>query len=54
MNFAKALENSGFSKDTISRWFNILVDESDYDKKDKKLILKHLEKLSKPPEDNRK
>ncbi len=53
-NFIRAIRGNNFSKDTISRWFNILVDKNDYENSDKKLILKHIEKLSKPPEDNEK
>ena len=54
--FAETIDQQEFSHQTIRRWFNKLVEKDDYDKKDKKAILKHLFKLNRkikiPPEDN--
>lgn len=54
--FAEAIKKRSFSKETIRRYFNKLVDKNEYDKKDKKDILKHLliltRKKSKAPEDD--
>jgi len=53
---AEAIDEQGFSRQTISKWFNKLVEKDDYDKKDRRAILKHLSKLSQeiktPLEDN--
>ncbi len=40
--FAMAVDEQGFIRETIARWFNVLVSKDDYDKKDKNAILKHL------------
>lgn len=46
--FAETIKGCGFSKQTIHRWFQKLVDKSDYAKNEKKEILAHLEGLSNP------
>lgn len=45
--FAEAIRKRGFSSQTISRWFNKLVDKNDYDKKEKKGIVMHFVQISK-------
>jgi hypothetical protein len=52
--FAEAVTNQSFSKDMISRWFNVLVDKSEYLKKEKREVIKHLMMLSKRAVDNEK
>jgi deoxyhypusine synthase len=44
--FARAISGQKFNKQTIHRWFKILVDKDDYCKKEKRKILIHLENLS--------
>ncbi len=44
--FSAAVHKQGFSKDRITRWFKKLVNEKDYDKKERKEILEWLEKHS--------
>ena len=46
--FARAIKGQGFNKQTIHRWFQKLVEKDDYEKKEKRAILAHLENLSKP------
>jgi len=46
--FSTAVMGQGFSKQTIHRWFQKLVDKSDYGRCEKKDILAHLENLSNP------
>ena len=46
--FARSIKGQGFNKQTIHRWFQKLVDKDDYEKKEKRAILAHLENLSKP------
>ncbi len=45
--FSLAISGKDFSKKTISRYFNRLVDNSDYPKREKKEILEWLFSLSK-------
>ena len=56
--FAEAVEGRNFSRQTIARYFNKLVDKDDYNSKEKKELLQHLFKLSqgnkKAAEDNQK
>lgn len=52
--FAEAVKNQHFSKQTISRWFGKLVEKDDFARCDKKKVIKHLEDLSNPTEDNQK
>lgn len=52
--FAQAIINQKFNSQAISRWFNKLVDKSDYDRRDKKSILAHLDQLTKHPEHDKK
>ncbi len=49
--FAEAIRGQGFSRQTIHRWFSILVHKNDYDSKDKRAILRNLERLSNRPEE---
>jgi len=49
---AMAIRGQGFTKKTISRWFQKLVDKDDYFQGDKKSILKHLELFTNPSEDH--
>ena len=44
--FAVAITGQKFSKESLHRWFNKLVEKDDYDKKDKRGIMKHLEDLT--------
>lgn len=48
MCFAEAIKEQGFSKQTIHRWFQKLVDKSDYAKGEKKGLLENLANLSSP------
>jgi uncharacterized protein with ATP-grasp and redox domains len=52
--FAEAITGQGFSRQKIHRWFNKLVEEDDYTKKEKKEILAYLESISKKVEENQK
>jgi hypothetical protein len=45
--FAEAVHGKGFSRKTIIRSFNSLVDKEDYAKNEKKEIIEHLVGLSK-------
>lgn len=49
---AMAIRGRGFTKKTISRWFQKLVEKDDYSQGDKKSILKHLELFSNPAEES--
>lgn len=44
--FAQAVVGQKFSRETIHRWFNKLVDKDDYAARDKKNILTNLESLT--------
>jgi len=44
--FVKTVKGREFSKQTISQYFNRLVDKDEYVKKDKKTLLKQLSELS--------
>ena len=44
--FSEAIKEQKFSKRIIYNWFTKLVNENDYDKKDKRIILHHLTDLS--------
>ena len=46
--FAEAVEEQGFSKQAISRWFNKLVEKDDYAREDKKAVLGFLISLANP------
>ena len=48
--FAEAVRKQNFSKKIIMKYFNGLVEKEDYDKADKKEIIKHLLSLSSNPE----
>jgi hypothetical protein len=43
--FAETVNGHKFSKQMVHRWFQKLVEKDDYDGKDKKAILRHLESL---------
>jgi len=43
---AEAVEDQNFSERTISKYFNALVEKDDYDKRDKKGLIKNLLSLS--------
>lgn len=45
-----AISGQNFSKEIITRWFNILVIKDDYSAKDKSEIIDQLVKLTKLPE----
>jgi flagellar motor component MotA len=45
--FAEAVKGRNFSKKIILRHFNALVEKDDYDKRDKKELIKNLLSLSK-------
>jgi hypothetical protein len=47
MCFAEAVRGKKFSRKTIVRYFNSLVDKEDYAKSEKKEILRFLAELSK-------
>ena len=47
--FNLAVEKQGFSKPTIARWFNKLVDKDDYSSSDKKDIFEFLYAIGKRP-----
>lgn len=44
--FAKAVTGGNFTKYTLNRWFNKLVDKDDYAIEDKQDVLKYLQVLS--------
>lgn len=46
VNFAAAVRGQAFSKDAMSRWFNKLVERDDYERSDKRLVLRHLVSVS--------
>ncbi len=52
--FAVAITGQNFSRQTIAKWFNKLVDKNDYGKNDKKAITAFLERLTKWLEDDQK
>lgn len=53
MCFAVAVTKRNFQESIISRWFSKLVDKDDYAKRDKREVLRHLQRLSKPTEENK-
>lgn len=54
MCFAEAVEGRRFSKRIIAFWFNKLVDKDDYDKRDKKELLRQLYPISNNAEESKK
>jgi len=52
--FYQAIQDQGFSRQTIHRWFNKLVEKDDYHKAEKKALLKHLEESVEDTDDNKK
>ncbi len=52
--FAEAVSKQKFSKQTIQRWFNRLVDKDDYAKSEKRETVDFLAKLSNSREDDKK
>lgn len=43
--FTEVIRGRGFSRQAIHRWFNKLVKKDDYDKSEKKNLMKHLESI---------
>lgn len=54
ISFTEAIKGQNFSKQTLHRWFNKLVEKSDYFRSDKRAILTHLDALTKNAEDDKK
>jgi hypothetical protein len=50
--FCRAIDGQDFTKQTISRWFNELVEKDDYDKKDKKALIRYLLSLTEKTKNN--
>jgi DNA invertase Pin-like site-specific DNA recombinase len=48
LSFAEAVKGQGFSKQTIQRWFNKLVDKDDYARSEKRETVDFLINLSSP------
>ena len=48
INFGAAIKRQGFSVNMIHRWFGKLVETDDYEKRDRRAILRHLVILSNP------
>lgn len=44
--FIRAIRGQKFSLEKISKWFNILVDKDDYDRNERKGIVRYLHHLS--------
>ena len=44
--FFEGIDNQKFSRPIIARWFNQLVDKSEYDKKDRNKLVRQLWQLS--------
>lgn len=53
-SFAMAVTGHNYTSKTIKHWFNRLVDLGDYEKRDKRDIIRHLEHLTNYVEDGRK
>lgn len=51
--FGRAVQGQKLTLQAISRMFSVLVDPDDYDRKDRKALLKHFERLTNEPVDNR-
>lgn len=43
--FAEAIKGQHFSKNTIRRWFSCLVENDDYNKSEKRVVMSHLSDL---------
>lgn len=52
--FTKTIKGRGFVRPVIRKWFYKLVNRDDYSGSDKKQLFRHLEFLSKVPEENEK
>jgi hypothetical protein len=48
INFSSAIKAQKFNVEMIRRWFKKLVEKSDYEASDKRVIFKHLVALSWP------
>lgn len=48
----KTVKGQHYTKNTISRWFEKLVEKDDYSKEDKKHLMDNLLKLTNWPEDH--
>jgi predicted RNA-binding protein YlxR (DUF448 family) len=49
---SRAVKQQKFSKNIIARWFNKLVNKSEYEQGDKKKLISHLWKISNDTEEN--
>lgn len=47
--FARSVRGQMFSYEIVSKWFNILVEKTDYRQQDRNAIVAHLHKLSNNP-----
>lgn len=54
VNFAAAIKSTGFTHDTIRRWFNVLVDKEDYGGIPKIDLMRWLDGLANPSRRPRK
>jgi len=52
--FGRAIDDQGFSKKQITKWFNILVEKVDYFPKEKKELIRQLVDRSYMPEEGSK
>lgn len=52
--FVNAIKGQKFNKRTVREWFEKLVNKNDFDKDEKKQLLKYLSKISNTAEDNQK
>ncbi|HXK31427.1 MAG TPA: hypothetical protein VJZ94_01640, partial [Candidatus Paceibacterota bacterium] len=48
LNFGAAIRCQRFSADKISRWFSCLVERDDYTQSDRRFLLAHFVRLSRP------
>lgn len=51
-NLMRTVKGQRFSKDTIARWFERLVDKEDYSKSDKRHLIQELLRLTNMSEGN--
>jgi hypothetical protein len=54
INFTHAVRGQKFTKRAINKWFTKLVVKDDFDRSDKRIILRHIDDLSDEPEDDNK
>ncbi len=53
VQFGHAIKGQKITREMISKWFSKLVDKSDYDKKDRRVLLDHFETLTNSENDLR-